>query len=214
MTGNGLDARGVYSAHQGNYFGPVFRWFAPYRVKAVDLGRFDGAPGIHVRKRFKKEKHHERRKQENRKDREGRKAGSEGSEADRVVGAGAGQGRGRRQQGLRFPFEHQEQLENAAATTTGKCCGAPRGSVIDQHRAAGAGDGASLRLAPFLHDPHPPRTRRSKLSNRRAPCDTVSIRSSLSSSAASAVASCSGGPYPMRVVVARRRSARKVANAR
>src|SRR5450631_2575603 len=38
-------------------YGPVFRWFAPYRVKAVDLGRFDGAPGIHVRKHFKKEKH-------------------------------------------------------------------------------------------------------------------------------------------------------------
>src|ERR1035437_4739894 len=94
MTGNGLDAPAVYSAGSEKYYGPVFRWFAPYRVKAVDLGRFDGAPGIHVRKHFKKEKHHERRKQENRKDREGRKAGRDGSEADRVVGAGPGQGRG------------------------------------------------------------------------------------------------------------------------
>jgi hypothetical protein len=29
---------GVYFAHQGNYCGPVFRWLAPYWVKAVDLG--------------------------------------------------------------------------------------------------------------------------------------------------------------------------------
>src|ERR1017187_1094309 len=97
--------RGVYTLlTRENCFGPVFRWFAPYRVKAVDLGRFDGAPGIHERKRFKKEKHHERRKQENRKDREGSKAGREGSEADRVVGAGSGQSRGWLH-GPRFPFE-------------------------------------------------------------------------------------------------------------
>ena len=50
-------------------------------------------PGIHERHIFKKEKYHERRKQENRKDRAGSKAGSAGSEADRVVGAGDGQGR-------------------------------------------------------------------------------------------------------------------------
>src|ERR1035441_8761231 len=96
-----------------NYCGPAFRWFAPYRVKAVDLGRFDGAPGIHVRKYFKKEKHHERRKQENRKDRAGSKAGREGSEADRVVGAGTERRRGR-QLGPRFPFERPYQFWSIA----------------------------------------------------------------------------------------------------
>jgi hypothetical protein len=48
------DARGVYSAHQGNYYGPAFCWFAPYRVKAVDLGRFDGAPGNSRKRTFQK----------------------------------------------------------------------------------------------------------------------------------------------------------------
>src|ERR1035441_10652033 len=109
MTGNGLDAPPVCSAGSEKSLWPVFRWFAPYRVKAVDLGRFDGAPGIHVRKRFKKEKHHERRKQENRKDRAGSKAGREGSEADRVVGAGSGQSRGWRRRDRQVPLERQKQ---------------------------------------------------------------------------------------------------------
>jgi hypothetical protein len=32
----------------------VFRWFAPYRVRAVDLGRFDGAPRSSRKRTFQK----------------------------------------------------------------------------------------------------------------------------------------------------------------
>src|ERR1035441_10345494 len=133
-----------------NYCGPAFRWFAPYRVKAVDLGRFDGAPGIHVRKRFKKEKHHERRKQENRKDRAGSKAGREGSEADRVVGAGSGQSRGWRRRDRQVLLERQKQPAVAFSTL-----GTSRG--LGRKGKAVKGCGAlcpTALMAPFFVDLH------------------------------------------------------------